>query len=257
MLKFLSNRNKIYNGYVFNKQNKLNQYEINQQIILFLLEFFQKNKINLNYYSYDDEKFVNHKINTVFKMKNIKSIESVYFGYEDKDGQFLFYCSVTKSNPSYLLLFYREDFKIDFDCILFSKKLHYYFSYEYGYNYQVKNTEHFINYGVINYHKINYVIDDVRKKESDFRWWFKNRESFDDGILRDIFRFNWLNQKQLEINYNNYSLKEYIEQEKKGDLLKINEEIYLWILKDNELNSIRNEMYKKISFFPAVPKSSK
>lgn len=74
--------------------------------------------------------------------------------------------------------------------------------------------------------------------------WSSKCEKLRDGYVRDVYNQNILHAGHLDKLINGESLRNYIENKKYGELHKINEDIFLWLLTDEELDMARKHLYK-------------
>jgi hypothetical protein len=65
-----------------------------------------------------------------------------------------------------------------------------------------------------------------------------------EGILRNVFPWNFLNRKQLNMNVGDKSLEQWISQKaKRGSLVSVSESLSFWEVEDSEIPAIRQELW--------------
>ncbi|OCG00898.1 hypothetical protein A9G12_03015 [Gilliamella sp. wkB112] len=122
------------------------------------------------------------------------------------------------------------------------KKISNYINFPYGISFELSDmfqtyiyTEGEGFYSVFEYEKPN-----TWNRETPGR--FKGSARYKDSMLRMIYKFNIINDKHLGIKFNNnLSLKDWILSDSKhGDLIKINNKLWLWSVDDDQLDNINN-----------------
>jgi hypothetical protein len=83
-----------------------------------------------------------------------------------------------------------------------------------------------------------------------------NNNSFIIGMFRNIYPYNIINNKHLENTVEGKKMSEWIyDSEKRGNLSELNENLYLWTIKESNLLYVRDHIAKEnllICYHPQV-----
>lgn len=100
----------------------------------------------------------------------------------------------------------------------------------------------------LNYVTIDNITGDADEEaETVSKWGYEGmtREVYKDGIIRDIYPFNYLAEPHLKMQIKQYTLKDWIVADSsRGSLSKINDQMTLWEVAPQQIGQIRKILFK-------------
>ncbi|MCO5248150.1 MAG: hypothetical protein M9887_04275 [Chitinophagales bacterium] len=133
---------------------------------------------------------------------------------------------------------------IDFSMSDFTKYIHSYFSIEYGYMYYGRKDKYPEIFAIGSGQYSKYVKGTTKTSEEDIAKWNKERHMVKDGYYRDIFATNIISQTHLKKEIASKSVHQIIDENNLGQLNHIIDDLYSWILNEDELKRARSIFYK-------------
>lgn len=230
----------LYN-FDFNRNSTKELFEL-------LINYFTtKHTIDFRYLGFYDERYADKygKFETIYpKLQQAKWNEIVNFSLDvenlrDKKRSISVEFNITR--PKHITVVLPEDF--EFDIIDFVKAVNSLYKTRYGFSYFTKDNEWATAYAIGNREHSKPVTNITRLTTSHFDHWRNDCEKISAGRLRDVYEENILTQVHLSYSVNYKNLKGYIESEKMGELLPIDNNTFLWKLNNSQLKQTRAFLY--------------
>lgn len=226
---------------------------ITNQLFDFLLKYFDEQvKVQFKYMGSYDEHYDNNygKIEVMrkriapSKWKEILnvSLDMVDMRGSEGENESKVRIDFAITRPIEIFIVVSNDIK--FSLLNFTSQFYVYFQSIYGFSYDVDINYWPTAYGITDWEHARKNPSMKELSKSDLDRWKTGCEKIQEGYFRNIFKENILSSVHLNQMVNGQRLSELIEVEHIGQLSAINEELFLWELKEEDVRKVRVFMDK-------------
>jgi hypothetical protein len=205
-----------------------------------MIEFLKKKgHTDLYYFAFTErDKNYKGKVQTLLK-KPVKDLVYICLHDNPDYDQALVKINMVSSQPNLIFVETFEDAHFDFKEFITSVYL--LFDPQYGFVYKGVLGKMTNAYAFGQTGGAKYIKDISKKKPEDFRKWMENKLKFREGIIRDVYRKNFLNAAQVHnVCKNGQSLLQVIEGDPGfGSIEKMYDERYFWCVDEARLEQVR------------------
>jgi hypothetical protein len=223
-----------------------NDWRISSDFLTSLVSSLQKEHICFEKYLYHDSRYKEFKgiLPKISQSKSINDIEliSLYSGVDSSLSEITITIAGNHSIfANYIILESIKTIDILSYLNIITNSI---FNVEYGYIYKGLLGKHSLGYSLGMQLSNSNITSIGRNGEKDMMIWKNKIRTINKGYLRDIYTTNILNEFHVQFKLNiGLSLLELIESDVRFGTIKPVKNIFVWCIKENNLEFVRKKMY--------------